>query len=70
MITTQQLATWQSEISNTLTNALNLASRFSENKEMCAYYTHLAKTADAQLSLITRLSMQSAENDKEAKNEK
>lgn len=66
MITTEQLYVWQKQISTTLENALNLASKFSGDKDMRTYYTHLAKTADAQLALIQRLGMQSVANDQAA----
>lgn len=66
MITYKQLSMWRKEIIATLENALNLASKFSENKDMCAYYTHLAKTASAQLSLIQKLCIQSVTSDEDA----
>lgn len=62
MITTEELEVWKSNITGTMTQVLTNAKQ-SRGAEK-AYFRNIAKVADAQLSLIERLIMQSEENDK------
>lgn len=66
MITTKELLEWHEIVLKTKEQAEELADNYVErNKEIVGYYRHLAKVADAQLSLIERLIEQSIENEKE-----
>jgi len=65
MITTQQLYEWRYAIENTQKQAANLADKNVGAESAHLYYTHIADTANAQLSLVQRLIRQSEQNDLE-----
>lgn len=61
MITTEELEVWKSKITGTMTKAL-ISEKQSRGAEK-AYFRNIAKVADAQLSIVKRLIVQSKEND-------
>lgn len=61
MITTEELEVWKSKITGTMTQALT-----SEKQSRGAgkeYFRNIAEVADAQLSIVQRLIVQSKNND-------
>ena len=56
MITTEYLRDWEAVIEHTQKRALALAKK---HKGMRKFYTHVAQTAAAQLSIVHRLIIQS-----------
>lgn len=65
MITTKELCKWHEIVLKTKEQAEELADNYAEKQEEIGYYGHLARVADAQLSIIERLIEQSIENEKE-----
>lgn len=63
MITTKELYEWREKVIKTKEKAEELADKYEQ--EGIGYYEHLAKVADAQLSIIERLIEQSRANEKE-----
>lgn len=59
MITTEDLRDWEAEIEHTQKRALALAKKHKDNKDMRKFYTHVAQTAEVQLSVVHRLIRQS-----------
>lgn len=61
MITTEELEVWKSKITSTMTKALT-SEKQSRGAEK-AYFRNIAEVANAQLSIVQRLIVQSKEND-------
>ena len=63
MIITEELKNWQDAITKTKQQAMRGAVN-GKNDELKDYFINLAKVADAQLSLIMHLIIQSQDDDK------
>lgn len=65
MLTTQQLRDWEIKIEYTKEKARKMIHGDETIPRQHMYYLHLYSEATSQLSLVRRLIMQSAEQDKE-----
>ncbi len=65
MITTKQLCEWEQRIKTAHYFAETGIKKYGTIPTLRNYYVHLARTADAQLSIVQRLIRQSKEQEDE-----